>query len=319
VHAVAFAPDGSRLVIVTNDGPAARVWDLRAIRKELAGRGIDWDAPAYAEVDPADPSAPPLPATEVDYGPLAGHLEQFSEAPEVLLRRYTERLRVDPNDAEACHHRAHVLAGLRRLPEAIADLTRAIELRPDDAHLRTFRGAIALDLKRYEPAIADLEAALTLKPDQSSAREWLALGCNNLAWELASGPGLRRELGRALALARRAVELAPEEGISLNTMGVVLFRMGRYDEAIAVLERSRTAHHGQFDGFDLFFLAMARHRLGHRDEARDDFDRALRWVRDQTNLSEQHARELAGFRAEAEAVLAGPAGELPEDVFAPGP
>jgi DNA-directed RNA polymerase specialized sigma24 family protein len=56
----AFSPDGSRLVVVTNDGPAVHVWDLRAIRNRLAGMGLDWDAPPYPEVEPATPD--PLPA-----------------------------------------------------------------------------------------------------------------------------------------------------------------------------------------------------------------------------------------------------------------
>ena len=34
-----FSPDGSRLVVTTNDGPAVHVWDLRAIRKPLADDG----------------------------------------------------------------------------------------------------------------------------------------------------------------------------------------------------------------------------------------------------------------------------------------
>jgi Tol biopolymer transport system component len=49
---VCFSPDGSQLVLVTNDGPAVHVWDLRAIRKCLAAMGIDWDAPEYSEASP---------------------------------------------------------------------------------------------------------------------------------------------------------------------------------------------------------------------------------------------------------------------------
>jgi eukaryotic-like serine/threonine-protein kinase len=57
----AFSPDGSQLVVVTNDGPAIHVWDLRAIRKHLAGTDLDWEAPPYPEVEPAfDAPLPPL-------------------------------------------------------------------------------------------------------------------------------------------------------------------------------------------------------------------------------------------------------------------
>ena len=62
---------------------------------------------------------------------------------------------------------------------------------------------------------------------------------------------------------------------------------------------------------------MAHHRLGHREEARGCYDRAVRWLGEQKGLPAEYAKELAGFRAEAEAVLAGPADDLPADVFVP--
>jgi hypothetical protein len=61
---------------------------------------------------------------------------------------------------------------------------------------------------------------------------------------------------------------------------------------------------------------MAHHRLGHREQARTCFDRGVLWMGQQDGLSEPAIRELSAFRAEAEAVLAGPATELPSDVFA---
>ena len=54
-----FSPDGSRLVTTSPEGPTVRVWDLRAIRRRLAGMGLDWDAPAYPDADPAGPEAAP--------------------------------------------------------------------------------------------------------------------------------------------------------------------------------------------------------------------------------------------------------------------
>jgi eukaryotic-like serine/threonine-protein kinase len=65
---VCFSSDGSRLVVVTNDGPAVHLWDLRAIRRHLSTMGLDWNAPAYPEIDPADRTLPPLPALQVDFG-----------------------------------------------------------------------------------------------------------------------------------------------------------------------------------------------------------------------------------------------------------
>jgi serine/threonine protein kinase/WD40 repeat protein len=75
VSCATFSPDGSRLAVVTNDGPAVHVWNLRAIRKHLTEMGLDWDAPAYSALDPARPSAAPLPPLQVDYGSLRAVIE----------------------------------------------------------------------------------------------------------------------------------------------------------------------------------------------------------------------------------------------------
>ncbi len=316
VWTAAFSPDGSRLVVSTRDGPAVHIWDLRAIRAQLGLMGLDWDAPGYSGDDPARASAPPLPELQVDYGPLAGHVEHFTNSPEALFEKYTARLKDGHADAHAYHHRGHSLVKLKRSREAIDDFTQAIHLRPDDAHLRAARGEAHASLHQLEPAIADLEAALALDPNGPTSRDLLAMCRNNRAWELVSGPESERDLTRALRLVEQAAESDPNHGVFLNTLGVVQYRMGRYDAAVTTLERSLAAGHSQFDGFDLVFLAMAHHRLGHRGEARACYDRAVGWIERKRDLSEQDAKELAAFRAEAKAVLTAPLVQLPDNVFA---
>ena len=84
------------------------------------------------------------------------------------------------------------------------------------------------------------------------------------------------------------------------------YGVGRYSEAIHVLERSPRADRNEPDAFDLFFLAMAQHGLSHSAQARSCFNQAVRWLAGRQNLSPQEVQELAAFRAEAEAVLAYP-------------
>ncbi len=312
-----FSPDGSRLVGTTNEPPSTQVIDLRAIRRRLAAMGLDWDAPAYPMEDPADRSAPPLPPLQVDYGPLKQQTEQLNESPAALLERSTQRLQSNSNDVEAYHNRAHALIQLQRPREGIEDLNHALRLRPDDGHLLFLRGSVYVFLKDRKAAIADLEAALKSQPDQPSIRKELARCCNDEAWELANGPESTRDVEKGLLLIRQAVDLAPGEATYLNTLGVVQYRAGRYLQAVTTLERSLEAGHGQSAAFDLFFLAMANHRLGHREEARRCLDRGIESMGRSGPLTDDQVKELSAFRAEATGVLADPGRELPADAFAP--
>ncbi len=312
-----LSPDGSRLVVSTAETPAClHVWDLRAIRRRLADMGLDWDAPAYPEDDPARADLPPLPPLQVDYGPLAEHLELYSERPDVLLERFTARVKQDPKDTEVLHLRGHALLSMNRFDEALADFTAASTRRPQDAHLQAYRGICLFYLKRYAPALDALETALQTNPQTLRGNPNLRVIFNNRAWELANASGMNRNAALAVRLAELAVALDPDDPTALNTRGVALFRAGRFTEAVVALEKSLSAGKGQSDAFDLFFLAMAQERLGHPEDARQCFDRGVRWLDEQKNLPSRQAQELAAFRAETEAVLAGPAGEMPGNVFA---
>lgn len=52
-----FTPDGTRLIAIGQQSDQLYVWDLRAIRQQLAALGLDWDSPPF---DP--PQADALPA-----------------------------------------------------------------------------------------------------------------------------------------------------------------------------------------------------------------------------------------------------------------
>jgi tetratricopeptide (TPR) repeat protein len=242
------------------------------------------------------------------------------------MERTTRAIEADPNDSEACHQRGHALFQLKRFDEAIADFTAALKARPDDVHLLASRAVAEGSRGRLDALIADGEAALRLRsgqpkaPEPDAATERLALFCNNQAWTRATGPASARDPARAFALARLAVELTPDQAIYHNTLGVALYRAGRHTEAVPVLERSLAAGKGEADAFDLFFLSMARFKLGDIARARADFDGAMKWRRDHPNLAQPGwSDELDAFQAEAKALLDSPPPALPADVFASKP
>jgi WD40 repeat protein/Flp pilus assembly protein TadD len=314
---LAFTPDGSRLVTTFMDRPYLRVWDLRAIRRRLTELRLDWEPPATFDTPEAPGSFPPIPKPfRVDRGRLDSWL---TEEAAQTVERTTRAIETNPDDAEAHHQRGHALDRLKRYDEAIADFAAALKASPNNAHLLASRGSAAARRNRLDEAIADCEATLRLKPNPAD-RVSLARLSDNLAWTLATGPASTRNPARALNLAWQAVVLTPDQASSLKALGVAQYRTGQYAEAVATLEKSLAAGKGESDASDLFFLAMARSKLGEIARARTDFDRAVQWRRDHPNLTQPGwSQELDAFQAEAQALLDGPPPGLPADVFAPEP
>jgi tetratricopeptide (TPR) repeat protein len=103
-------------------------------------------------------------------------------------------------------------------------------------------------------------------------------------------------------LAERATELDPYNAQYQNTLGVVYYRLGRYQKAIDCLERS-LAVNSDSAAHDLFFLAMSYFGAGRPEKARECFDRAISWCQAHPMLPSDLVAELTTFRGEAEAVL----------------
>ncbi len=168
------------------------------------------------------------------------------------------------------------------------------------AHLR---GDLKLSPSLREAAIA---AAATWDED--------ATGLNDRSWRVVRSLGQSRaDYDRALRWIEAACRLRPDDGDFLNTLGVAQYRAEHYQRALSTLTRSNQLN-GNREPADLAFLVMALHRIGRTETSRA----TLSHLREIMSDSQAAANaENQAFLREAEAVLAGPAGELPADVFAP--
>jgi tetratricopeptide (TPR) repeat protein len=102
----------------------------------------------------------------------------------------------------------------------------------------------------------------------------------------------------------------------LNTLGAALYRAGRYDEAIRRLEEAIQARPGgQGIPSDWLLLAMAHHRLGHRELARRWLERLADYPTSEGISGFWYDLDMRLLRSEAEAlILYDPV--FPDDPFA---
>jgi tetratricopeptide (TPR) repeat protein len=222
-------------------------------------------------------------------------LGQFRPA----LHDFNAALAFDHDHVQAYHHRGHVHDQLGELRKAVADFSTALGLEPQRGHFHAARGQSYQHLGEYDKAVADLQQALTMsldKDDQVTVR-------TTLAWIYVVGPAKLRDARKALPLAERAAELARNDYACLNVLGIVYYRLGRWDQAVKTLQAAAADRKEGPTASNLFFLAMSYQQLGKRDKARKCYDRAVRW-QPPWKLHPNQIEELKAIRAEAEAALA---------------
>jgi serine/threonine protein kinase/tetratricopeptide (TPR) repeat protein/WD40 repeat protein len=291
--AAVFTPDGMRLVVNAKDG--LRVWDLRRLRAELVKLDLDWELPAYPprKADGPAPLTLKVLRSELDAERVSRWRRQVGLSSFVLA--------LFPFRFQSYRDRGNAHGALGEWRSAVRDYTLALRLAPPDKRHRIdllLRRANAYRrLPDLPAARADLERVLALQPNNVRV-------CNSLAWWYVTGPEKLRDPRKALPLAEKAVRLAPRYWQARNTLGVVYYRLGRYEPAVIALERSLRESKGSKAVFNLLFLALCHARLGDAAQARDCYDRALRWLQEHRDeLGAQEREELDGFQAEARAVL----------------
>lgn len=298
---VAFSPDGTKLIASPTGNDVTYAFDLPLIRRQLKAMGLDWDWPEF----------PAERASERPHAPLTVKVDPgFMRAPlipddRVGIAVYSLLLATNPINPDVILQRGLAHARLNQFKEAIADYSMFLSLTPLDDSRRVevlCRRAANYDkLNDYNGALADLlllaEVARDLIPFPSN----VAMLCNNTAWQHVKSPMKETVPTEILTLCEKAVALEPFNVMFQNTLGVTLYRMERYQDAVRCLEANLQPSN-EWIGFDLYFLAMCHHRLGDTGKARDCFDRAVRWCDDRKGLSPMHLDELKAFRAEAEAM-----------------
>lgn len=165
---------------------------------------------------------------EIQVALVLDGLGKGDEARQMLARIVAER----PGDIDALS----ALAGLQRMDkkyaEAAESYSKAIAAvgipRSENWPLFYFRGICYERDKKWPKAEADFKKALELHPDQPQVLNYLGY-----SWV---DQGVN--LDQAFKMLRRAVDLRPNDGYIVDSLGWAHFKLGQYDQAAQTLEKA---------------------------------------------------------------------------------
>jgi tetratricopeptide (TPR) repeat protein len=179
---------------------------------------------------------------------------------EELARAAPERIDALVQSGDLRRHDENYAAAEDAYSRAIA---RIGEPRREHWTLLYARGIAYERTKRWPEAEADFLKALELEPEQPFVLNYLGY----------SWVDMGMHLDRAKGMLNRAVELRPDDGYIVDSLGWVYFRVGEYDKAVTRLERAVELEPG--DPVINDHLGDAYWRVGRQREARYQWQRVL--------------------------------------------
>jgi len=198
-----------------------------------------------------------------------------SEAAVEVLRQLAESHGDQPRVYTAL---GDILRQLERNAEATAAYDKAVALlgepQPNQWFVYYARGITLERQGEWDKAERDFRTALKLQPDQPQV-------LNYLGYSLVEK---NIKLDEALDMIERAVAAEPNSGYITDSLGWVLYRLGRYDEAVGHMERA--AELMPVDPIVNDHLGDVFWAVGRRLEAEFQWRRALSFVDDENASGE---------------------------------
>lgn len=190
-------------------------------------------------------------------------LKRTDEAVALLERLTSSR----PKETRPLDALGSILRSHKRYKEAAETYTRAIDLikQPTERNWALFyaRGVCYERLKQWPKAEADLKRALELSSNQA-----LVLNYLGYSWV---DQGMN--LTEAMKLIRSAVQLKPDDGYFVDSLGWAHYRLGDFEKAAKHLEKAAALRPD--DPVINDHLGDAYWRVGRRLEARYQWSQAL--------------------------------------------
>ena len=155
----------------------------------------------------------------------SGQLDEYGAHFDELRREYPDRLE------QLYGVEADLLARENEIAAALAVINEALQQMPDSTALRYARAMLAEELGDLALLESDLRRIIAEEPDNATAM-------NALGYTLANRT---RRYEEAYGLISQALALQPNEPAIMDSMGWVLYRMNRNEEALDYLARAYAA------------------------------------------------------------------------------
>ncbi len=202
-----------------------------------------------------------------------------------------------PKDPVPSHELGRLYASEKKYDKALVAMNKALQIQPGYMPARLDRGDIFVAKGSLDKALVEYQAAAKALPGLAlahlkvgavyqSQKKWAEAekaflkateadpkmfgAYNNLAWMAVER---KEHLQEALVWAKKAVEIAPESGDTLDTLGWVHHARGELDQAVPVLEKA-VAKQPQRADFQ-YHLGVVYAEKGQGKEAVASFKKAL--------------------------------------------
>ncbi|MEL0292810.1 MAG: tetratricopeptide repeat protein [Alphaproteobacteria bacterium] len=210
---------------------------------------------------------------------LANDRERFDEAILIL----DEAIRLNPNDGYLYKQLGDSHRRARQYRDASKAYRSALELGHVTSDTHRNLGMVLEQMNKDDSAEKHLLTAIEMNPADAFAMNYLGY------WWADQG----RNLDDAIALIERAVELRPDSGFFIDSLGWVHYRLGNLQEAVAYLEQATALEPA--DPEITGHLGDVYWRLGRHDEARFKWRYALALADDEDDIQKLAARIKSGL------------------------
>jgi tetratricopeptide (TPR) repeat protein len=196
---------------------------------------------------------------------IAINLQRLDKNKEAVERLKAVLLK-EPKNIDAWTSLANIYRISSSNAEAVDAYDKAIDLLPAGGggnwQLYYNRGISQDHLKAYDKSEADFRMAIKISGDEPSILNYLGYSLIDRG----------QKLDEAIAMVKKAVDLRPNDGFIVDSLGWAYYTMGDYDQAVGFLERAVDLNPG--DPIIAEHLGDAYWHVGRKNEASFQYQHA---------------------------------------------